>query len=314
MSSTTELRGQRDALDCSGQRPSAPRGTQIFEAAKAEPIGLPEGLTIAQGIEAIVASCLRHLEHNQSLFVDRRDPEALHQARVAIRRLRSALAMFAPLAGSRKLTRIKRELRWLVSELGDARNLDVYLERNLSRDQRAFGEERRQDAYDRAAAAIASSRSRLLLLDLLGWMRKGSWRFNSNAGKRLDPFVGRQIDRLWTRISDSGRVARMNDRRLHRLRIRVKKLRYALEFTDGLYSPRERRKRKFGKALKEAQHSLGSLHDIAAAGSMMALNPWLATDQPSAKHRKRLTRDADRALARLRRAGPYWHGKRHSHA
>jgi CHAD domain-containing protein len=278
--------------------------------AKAEPVGLHRGLTIVQGFEAIIASCLCHLQLNLALVVDRRNAEALHQARVAIRRLRSALAVFAPLTAGRQLTPIKNELRWLVSEFGDARDFDVYLERHLLDDQRSFAQERREDAYDRAAEAITSLRSRLLFLEILAWMREGKWRTGSNARKMLDPFIDRRIDRLWEKVSDSGAISRMNDHRRHHLRIRVKRLRYALEFTEGLHSRRPRRKRKFGKALKEAQQSLGALQDIVTAGSMMTLNPCLATKQPSARQQKRLVRDADRAISRLRKAGPYWHKKR----
>jgi CHAD domain-containing protein len=312
MSSRAELSGELEAAEIHRrplrppQRPTTPT--------RAGPVELHRGLTIAQGFEAIIASCLRHLQLNLALVVDRGNPEALHQARVAIRRLRSALALFAPLAAGRQHTSIKGELRWLASVFGDARDLDVYLERDLVEDQRAFAQERREDAYDRAAKAITSSRSRLLFGDLLAWMREGRWHTSSKARKMLDPFIDRRIDRLWEKVSDSEVISRMNGRRRHHLRIRVKKLRYALEFTQGLHSRRARRKREFGKALKEAQQSLGALHDIVTASSMMTLNPWLATKQPSARRQKRLVRDADRAIARLRKAGPYWHGKRHQRA
>lgn len=311
MSSKNQVNEEREALKIHDERPLAHEGMAIRAPARAEPVRLGEGLTIAQGFDAIVASCLRHFELNQNLIVQGRDADALHQARVAIRRLRSALAMFAPVASGRKLTRLTEDLRWLFSELGDARNLDVYLERSLSEDQRGFAEERREDAYDRAGAAITSTKSRLLFLDLHAWMRNGRWRANSSAMDMLDPFVDVRIDRLWTKLSRSRAISHMNDHRRHHLRIRVKKLRYALEFTESLHSRRPRRKRKFGKALKEVQDLLGSLHDIVTAGSMMLLNSWLATEHPSAKRQKQLVRGADRGIARLRKVGPYWRGKKH---
>jgi CHAD domain-containing protein len=313
MSGNAGLSGEAEAPEIHRQRSPAPRRKEPAPA-KAEPVGLHRGLTIEQGFEAIIASCLCHLQPNLALVVDRRNAEALHQARVAIRRLRSALTMFAPLTAGRQLTPIKNELRWLVSEFGDARDFDVYLERHLLEDQRRFARERREDAYDRAAEAITSLRSRLLFLNLLAWMREGKWRTGSNARKMLDPFIDRRIDRLWEKVSDSGVISRMNDNRRHHLRIRVKKLRYALEFTEGLHCRRRGRKRKFGKALKEAQQSLGALQDIVTAGSMMTLNRCLATKQPSARQQKHLVRDADRALSRLRKAGPYWHKKRRRRA
>ena len=151
-----------------------PRGTVIrlepafaladgkaLEPTKADPVRVGRGMSIAQGFEIIVSSCLRHFQLNEPTVVKARNVEALHQARVAIRRLRSALALFRPIVADQEFDRVQRELRWLVAEFGDARNLDVYLEHDLSRDQRLFVEERRKDAYDRAIAAMATKTSNM---------------------------------------------------------------------------------------------------------------------------------------------------------
>ena len=296
-----------------------PRGTVIrlepafaladgkaLEPTKADPVRVGRGMSIAQGFEIIVSSCLRHFQLNEPTVVKTRNVEALHQARVAIRRLRSALGLFRPVVADQEFERVQRELRWLVAEFGDARNLDVYLEHDLSRDQRLFVEERRKDAYDRAIAAMSSDRSRQLMLDILSWAAGGHWRKNERAGKSLRRFINRRIDRLWSKVSGSERVARTGDRRRHRLRIQVKKLRYALEFAEGLHGHRPRGKRKFAKTLKQLQGSLGRLHDDVTARSLVTLNSWLATSLPFAEHERRLVRNAGQAIDRLRNIGPYW--------
>jgi triphosphatase len=273
---------------------------------KAEPVQLRRGMSIAMGLEIIVASCLRHFRLNEPFLAARRNVEALHQARVAIRRLLSALTMFRPIAGDLEFDRIRNELKWFIAESGEARNLDVYLQRDLSADQRQFLEGRRVDAYARTIKAIDSARFRRLMLDVLAWSLMGQWRDNPRAGKSLKRFVNRRIDRLWLKIARSDPVASMGDRKRHHLRIQVKRLRYTLEFADGLHSGRSGRKKAFEKTLEEIQESLGSLHDIATARSVIALNSWLRTSEGGGKGKRSLVRDADRAMERLRKSGSYW--------
>jgi inorganic triphosphatase YgiF len=60
----------------------------------------------------------------------RRDvPDAVHKSRVAIRRLRSALATFRPLLNRGVTDPLRDELKWLGGVLGDARDAEVMHER-----------------------------------------------------------------------------------------------------------------------------------------------------------------------------------------
>ncbi|HZC37512.1 MAG TPA: CHAD domain-containing protein, partial [Sphingomicrobium sp.] len=271
-----------------------------------EPVRLRQDMSIAEGFATIVSACLKQFRLNEPLVIEARHVEGLHQARVAMRRLRSAFSLFRPAVCDRELEHIEDELRWFTAELGDARNLDVYLERDLSEEQRQFVEERRENAYDNAITAIESARFRRLMLDLVGWAATGEWRSRLRAEEPLEPFMNRSIDRLWSQISRSDRVSDMGDQRRHHLRIRMKKLRYTLEFADALHTHRPRRKKRFAKLVKDLQGTLGDLHDIVTARSLVTLNSWLMSPGQSAKDERRLVRDADRAMTRLRMAGPYW--------
>lgn len=273
---------------------------------KPEPVHLERSMTIAQGFETIVSACLRHFRINEPVLIGSRDVEALHQLRVAIRRLRSAMALFRPAVADPELEQIQDELRWLIAELGDARNLDVYLERDLTDEQRSFVEERRSDAYDRAISVLDSARSRRLMLGLLSWAATGRWHENAMSNRPLPDFVNGRIDHLWSKVVRSRSIERMDDLKRHRLRIEVKKLRYALEFVDALPCRRARRKRRFRKTLEKVQDSLGKLHDIVTARSIVTLNSWLVGPEAFSKGERRLVREADRRLARLRNTGPYW--------
>lgn len=280
--------------------------SRFSKPVKAEPVPVSKGMSVAEGFETIVANCLRHLRANEPLVIESRDVRALHQTRVAIRRLRSALALFRPVIGDRQFARIKQGLRWLGAELGGARNLDMYLERDLDADQRQFIEERREKAYELAISALKSARFARLMLELIDWSTSGNWRSTRCAGAYLQPFVGRRVDRLWLKIAQSDQVQNLTDRQRHRLRIETKKLRYALSFLNALHRHRPLRKKRFTKRIKALQEALGRLHDEVIAGAIATADSWLAAPNRSPKSERRLVRDADHAIRRMRKTGPYW--------
>jgi inorganic triphosphatase YgiF len=279
---------------------------KLSQPMKAEPIALRLGMKVAEAFEIIASACLRHFRLNEPLVIESRNAEALHQARVAMRRLRSALSLFRPVVADREFQRIHEELRWFTAELGDARNFDVYLDRDLSIDQRRFVQARREQAYDLAIAAMNSRRFRQLMLDLVGWASVGKWRRKRKASKGLASFMNRRISQLWSKVIASKKLSMLDDQARHRLRIRIKKLRYALEFGNALYRRKGRRKKKFMKTLKLLQRALGDLHDGVVCRSLVTLNSWMAAPNPSADGEGRLVQDADRALHRLRKTGAYW--------
>ena len=277
----------------------------VGSAIKAEPVRVNSGMNVAEGFETIVMACIRHFRRNEALVIERRSPEALHQTRVAMRRLRSAFSLFGSAIEDPEFERLKGELRWFTDSLGDARNLDVYLERQISDEERAPLQERREAAYDVAIAAMESARFRGLMLDLLVWSSLGEWRDGVRARQPLRVYADRRIDRWWSKLSETRRPGRMDDRQRHRLRIRIKKLRYALEFVGPLHAPRGGRRRKFRKGLEAVQESLGKLHDSVVARSMIASGvPGVIPPRP--KDERKAVRRADRAVRRLRQAKPYW--------
>ena len=268
-------------------------------------IELGESMSVAEGFDTVISSCVQHFRQNAQLVVERRMPEALHQSRVALRRLRSALSLFEVAAGGRDFRRFEEELRFLGAVLGEARNLDVYLRNDLPEDERAALEERRDEAYNVAAAVVDSAHTRRLLADLQEWAVAGKWRRRRRANRPLKPFVDRQLDRLWKKMARSRRVARMGERARHHLRIRVKKLRYGLDFARDLHRRHKKRRKAFENTLKELQEALGQLNDAVVARGLKAQPAW-----PLAAPREPpdpvLLRHAEAALKQLRRTGAYW--------
>ena len=262
-----------------GSKSSRPGG----RSTKAEPLALVPGMTVAEAFASIVHSCLRHFRLNEAWIERERDPGALHQARVAMRRLRSALAVFRPAVRGEDYDRIREELRAFTAELGDARNLDVFCARlpkrrggretKAEKAVRAKLAERRERAYDRVVAALHSARVRRLLLDLVEWVEAGAWRSGEKAIRPVEIFAAKQIGRRWEKVRRAGsRLRELDEEPLHRLRIDIKKLRYASEFFRGLAGSEEEgaRRKQFILALEDLQDSLGAINDIATAHALIA--------------------------------------------
>ena len=278
----------------------------VGKASKAEPSRVSADMSVAQGFQTIVMACIRHFRRNEPLVVDRRSAEALHQTRVAMRRLRSALSLFRTAIQDPEFERLRAELRWFTNELGEARNLDVHLLRQqFDDDERGPLQERRETAYSSAIAAMESARFRALMLDLVAWSALGKWRSGTRAQQPIRAYADRRIDQWWSKLSETRRPGRMDDLQRHRLRIRAKKLRYALEFMAPLHGPGGAARKTFKKSLEAVQESLGKLHDSVVARSMIASGvPGVL--QAKGKEKRKAVRGADRAVRRLRHARPYW--------
>ena len=277
---------------------------------KAGPVRVHEGMTVAESFELIVHDCLRHYRLNEPLVLRGSKPAALHQTRVAMRRLRSAFSLFRPAIEDVEFQHLRHELRWFTSQLGDARNLDVYLKRDLEQGERERLIRKREKAYESVADAMNSHKFCRLLVDLVGWTAIGSWRSGSLAMRPIAMFAGRRLDKLWQSIANAGRnVANMGEGTRHELRIQVKKMRYAIEFLGGLYPHARGAEKAFGEAVEELQESLGKLNDMATALTLVsspAEDGWLIGSLDERKH----IIASDQALSELLCTGPFWRAEK----
>ncbi|PSJ39066.1 CYTH and CHAD domain-containing protein [Allosphingosinicella deserti] len=279
---------------------------------KAEPILIGPGMTVAESFAAIVHACLKHFRLNEGLIVERRDAEALHQARVAMRRLRSALSLFAPAIADPEFARLREELRWFTGTLGDARNLDVLLQRfadeALPAEDEAALTASRDAAYAQVLAALGSGRARTLMLDLVGWIELGAWRTGDAATAPILSFALDRLERRWRKIKKAGpQLKTLDEEPRHRLRIEIKKLRYALEFLAGLFDPDSHK--AFLHAMANMQEELGALNDFATARGLLSEIPGIAPERipaPGRDAERKHLRKAQKAFANVRAVGPYW--------
>ena len=250
---------------------------KLGRAARAEPVMLHEALPEGEAFRAVAYACLRQYRLNEIVLLAERDPGALHQARIALRRLRTALSLFRATVSGREYQELREEIGWLAGQLGDARDADVMLagESGLAEEELLHARllRTRAKAYDRVDAALRSERTRALMLRLALWIELGSWRFRARSGGPVGPLAARQLERQWRKLRrHRGRIAEAKGSERHRLRLDVKKLRYSAEFLAGLHAKRPKavRRDRFLEALKDLQDRLGELIDAEAADKIAA--------------------------------------------
>jgi CHAD domain-containing protein len=204
--------------------------------------------------------------------------------RVAVRRLRSALGLFAAAAPGIKDAALAGELRWLVGELGPARDWDVFLGEMLPPVIAALpGEEglvrlQRQadkiclEKRERACVAAAGQRYNEIMLRLGAWLWRAPWRTTTAAADLDLPvavFAAQMLARRHRQVCRRGRrLDALTVEQRHALRIAAKKLRYAAEFFSGLYPGKATR--RYVQSLSRLQDELGALNDQAVAGQLLA--------------------------------------------
>ncbi|MDH2327016.1 CHAD domain-containing protein [Cereibacter sp. SYSU M97828] len=283
------------------------------ESHKADPIHLDPESTAADAFRRIAASCLRQFRLNEDLLLATRGAEPLHQARVALRRLRSAFSIFRPMLGDEGRP-LANELRWLASELGPARDLDVILHRASGGTLEDSLRRAREDAHDRAAKALGSERAARLMIDLTEWLAVGAWlRDDAHAAARAmsaGEFAAAALARFRRKVRKDGRnIAKIEDDARHEVRKDAKKLRYAVDFFETLFHRHKSRKR-FVASLKDLQEQLGTLNDMATAPRLLAelgvADDPHASDLLGHARRKPLLRAAAGAYDDLVEAKRFW--------
>jgi triphosphatase len=247
----------------------------------------PRGGTAGQLFQRAARTQLALAQANARLLLEGRRPEALHQTRVALRRLRSLLSAFRPALADERYPAVAADLRALAGELNAARDLDVFAEEvfqpaALAADsaERAgltgLGtalQAQRAEAYERALAAMGGAQRRRVALETAAWLETGAWtRSDALAEARDRPaeaFAAETLDRLRRKLKREGAgLAGLDPHHRHEARIRAKKLRYAAEAFAPLFPKHAGRRRKFFKALKALQEALGALNDQAVGRTL----------------------------------------------
>lgn len=220
---------------------------------------------IAEAGRAAVHSRLRELTAALERARSKGDEKSIHHARVASRRIRSALAVLEVVLG-RSARKPGRQLRALGRALGEVRDLDVLIaaQHEAKIDDRA-AHRSREVRQTELGLAIESRRTRKLLARLghIARARTEGPRRPGEPTMLVRDFAGSWLLRGCEAVQAYGRgLAIEPPTTLHRLRIEVKRLRYSVELFGDALDPRGRD--PLVELLVNAQDHLGAIHDAAA--------------------------------------------------
>lgn len=275
------LLGQRLQQAGAGRPDPVPKIVRAIgpRALDAPDLAAPRSLDLAStGLEvltaAVAASVARLVAHDPGVRIGE-DPEAVHQARVATRRLRSDLRTFRAVVDQHWSEPLRDELKWLGERLGEVRDADVLLGRLEARLDElphadADGARHRLDSLraQRAAArdtlldALRSDRYLALLDRLVDATHAvpGSPELDDPDAIELEQFVRRPWRKLRRAVGELG--PEPPDEELHLVRIRAKRARYAAEAVAPAVG---REARRFAKRIAEVQDTLGEHQDAVVA-------------------------------------------------
>jgi inorganic triphosphatase YgiF len=288
----------------------ADRGMRLHLGAAARParaaeIELDPAMPPYLAFQAIALSCLDQMQRNHAGTIASEDPEYIHQMRVATRRLRACLRLFAPLLPADYADGLLPPLREMMGLLGNARDLDVLLTAICAPVTAALPGEPRLAALagivtDHRHAARLSAVRHLESREFGRFMVRIAARLhrqvpaNPEAPASIGDFAAARLRRLRHKVRTLAENAQLDDPvSLHALRIGIKRLRYAMEFFATLAHGKAQRKQ--AAWLAEIQDTLGELNDLANAGQLL---------MTSAGHDPRL-REAVTLIGG-------WHGPRHA--
>lgn len=253
---------------------------------KAHAAALTAEMPVNDAFRATAWATLNHLQANERGMSGSRDPEYLHQVRVALRRLRSTFTVFAAALPETETAPLVGELKWLTGRLGPARDWDVFMTETLPPIWSELGKHDglpalkkrcvllRQAARRRARHALRSQRYQRLVLMLSAWLvaesppARGDERVLAAPRAPVLDFAEAVLDEHYSQVRKRGRkLQRLSDAELHRLRIAVKKLRYAVDFFAMLFDAK--RVDTMRAPLVRLQDILGAINDATTVAALI---------------------------------------------
>jgi CHAD domain-containing protein len=258
---------------------SAPAGAAVPELRTGLSVGTAFELSVGRHAGAIL---------REAQTVLSRDPgtEPVHQMRVAVRRLRSTIAVFRPAVFCPEVDAADQSLKALADRLGPARDLDVFVaetaatvgealpeDASLAR-LRVTAEHHRRAAYTALRAWLRGAEFRRLAILLAALAEGTAWLTTTEAaqqaalGLKLETFAAQALKRRLRRLTEAGdTIDHLDPTALHLIRLRAKRMRYAAEIFAPLF-PRKATAR-FLRRLAAVQDRLGILNDAAVANTLL---------------------------------------------
>jgi len=277
-----------------------------------------------QALRQIVAECQGDLVRHRATVLASRRSAGIHQARVALRRLRAALTLFRGAVGAdeaRLVRAMAAEAKWLAGECAPARDLHVFLTETVEEvppEVKRIAARLAKTHLERARTALSGARYNAFEGQLTAFAQEAP---PARAG-RLDDFGRAVLEKRHAQAERRGRhLAGLDRRHLHKLRIAIKKLRYAATFLQPAFAaaPFDSKAAKaYIEATVRLQGALGTLNDRAVAAQMLddiavAARPTEDVARPLRKlakqagaGEKRRRHKLERAWTRFSKAERFW--------
>lgn len=278
----------------------AARGYALFldqkkSPTKAETLIIDQEDTTVAVFLKIARSCVVQLQANEDGILTPQDEEYVHQARVSLRRLRTALRLFSEALPAGFADRWSNAWRDVAQELGNARNWDVFCSEQLPlldldlgdhpdlMSLRAFATTQRLAAHESAKACITSKAYSINVVSFCEALMNLKENEDSIRG-----YASKALKRRHKRFITGAKLAHtLNAEQRHEVRIDLKKLRYTLDFFESLYP--KKRVQAFSKSLASTQELLGHMNDLATAEVLMAERESKIIDAPIAWAKGRMS-------------------------
>jgi CHAD domain-containing protein len=255
--------------------PPRPRRQGAPSLAAAETVGDGWHATIIHLLDVLLAEAM-----NARIEAG---PRGVHQSRVALRRLRSAIKLFRPALGAAAPRDWDAMLAAIARVFGEARDWDVFLEGTVAPLRAALPSERRFARLARAAREVqAAAYARIAEMLTSPAFRDAIWwgmqmaHPSSVAVEAVEalaapirPYGARMLQRRWKRLRRAGEgIEELSPEALHHLRLDVKRFRYAMELFGALSN--EKASARFLKRLAALQEALGLANDAEVARGLGA--------------------------------------------
>jgi triphosphatase len=249
------------------------------EASHGQAVALQPDQPAREAFSTILGAAGRQTALNQRAVITSGGVESVHQLRVGLTRLRSALRSLERYGGDAWIGELEADAQSLARTVGKLRDADVLIEGIYAP---VAGEAAHVAGLAELLEALKAHR-KAAYKDVRQTLGKGEWTrvllgmalgpHLLAAGGRLDEpidvLAGEILDRRWKKVRKYGkRLEKLDLEERHSMRKAIKKLRYNAEFFQSLHSKKAQR---FIKRLKKMQELFGAINDVRMAHSLIVI-------------------------------------------
>ena len=236
----------------------------IMAPAKAQSVKISDDLSLEEFFEIVRKECVRHVLVNASQLASEEGylPEHIHQLRVALRRLRTALKLFSR-AQNFEVQTWSDQAKFLAAQLGKNRDIDAMSESiwpELRKINAPLVEFTALEGMQSPALIVREGKIQSWFLELIGRDLQSHEQKTQSHWSAILPIIIKWQKKCAKRAKN---FASLTVEERHELRKKMKRLRYSLEFIEG--ECKSSKFRQFSKVLARAQNELGTYNDLQVA-------------------------------------------------